>query len=283
MTWNDPDRECHCRIDEPIPGEEASYDDGDRTLMAHVAEFGWHIVMIPDDPQSAGWVFSVGMWHTLGTPELAVFGLEAGQAASVINLIGDHVRAGTSIGPDVSLDDVLEDERLVGFRAVDESWYGPMFGYATWFGRRPPLPIAQVVWADTKGRFPWDAEVDEGYRLRQPSLWIPISEHPQGRWSGALIEEPWSFPDPPDTAAFTSKRIAFDDHPVLVVVHNADGAWQFLDGQDVTSDDVVLVHLAHVVGANEGVVEVADLPYGWEAERATEGSPWVRRPVHEEV
>lgn len=278
MLWHDPQRECHCRIDEPVADQESSFDDGDRKVMRDVKEYGWHLVAIPDEPQTSGWVFSVGMWHTLGSPELVVFGMGAGHAANAINEVGEHVRAGRWIGPDVVFDDVLAESRLVTFRAAHPSWYGPMFGYATWFGRRPPLPVAQIVWADPQGRFPWDADVDQEYTFRQPSLWIPADKHPQGPWSGTLIEGAWPFPDPPDTAAFTTKRIAFEDHPVLLVVHDADGSWQFLDGQDVTQGDVALVHLAHVVGANLAVTELADLPKGWEAERQAEGGTWTRRP-----
>jgi hypothetical protein len=278
VTWYDPDRECHCRFDEPVPGQESTFDDGDRTVMAHIAEFGWHIVLIPDEPRTSGWAFSVGMWHTLGSPELAVFGLDLNDAASVVNDIGALVRGGRPIGPDVIFDDVLAEDRPLTFRRADSSWYGPLFGYATWFGRRPPLPVAQVVWADADGRFPWDAGIDDDYRFRQPSLWIPASEHPQGRWSGTLIEGDWPFPEAPDTSAFTTKRIAFERYPVLYVVHDSDGDWQFLDGLDVTAEDIALVHLAHVVGANAGLVQLADLPPGWEAFRQTESGSWTRRP-----
>ncbi len=277
MIWKDPERKCHCRIDEPIAGEESTYDDDDRIVMANIAKHGWHIVMIPDEPQSSGWVFSVGMWHTLGSPELAVFGIASNDAAHVINQIGDHVRSGQSVGPDVVFTDVLEDDRSVTFRPADSSWYRPMFGYATWFGRRPPLPVAQVVWADAHGRFPWDNGIDDWYRATQPSLWIPAGEHAQGQWSGALIQGPWPFADPPDTAAFTTKRIAFERRPVLHVVHDSEGDWQFLDGKDVTQEDGALVQMAHVVGAHLGVADVADLPRGWEAFRETERMPWIRR------
>lgn len=153
--------------------------------MADVREHGWHLVMIHEDPITRGWVFSVGMWHTLGSPELALFGLDGGEAAAVLNAIGDAIRAGRSIGPEVVMDDMLAEDRLVAFRAADQSWYRPLFGYATWFGQRPPLPIAQVVRADPKGLFPWDADVDEACRPNQPSLWIPTEEHPISPWAAA--------------------------------------------------------------------------------------------------
>jgi hypothetical protein len=279
-TWFDADRECHCRIDEPIPDQESTFDDSDRTVMANIVKFGWHVVLIPDEPRGSGWVFSVGMWHTLGSPELAVFGMDRSDAHAVINDIGASIRAGRRIGPDVVVDDMLAENRKIAFRPAHSSWYGPMFGYATWFGRRPPLPIVQVVWADPQGRFPWDDGIDDEYRFGQPSLWIPADDHPQGRWSGTLIKGSWDFPVAPDTTGFTTKRIAFDGLPVLYVVHGPDGEWQFLDRLVVREEDAALVHLAHVVGANPGVEALADLPRGWEAFRETESDAWTRRPMN---
>jgi hypothetical protein len=282
-TWHDPKRECHCRFCEDVTGKDAVLDDSDRTVLANVREFGWHLVLIPDEPQTAGWVFSVGMWHTLGSPELAMFGLEPNDAAQAINALGDRIKGGVRIGAGVVVDDVLEDGRLLTFRAIDDSWYRPMFGYATWFARRPPLPIAQVVWADTNGLFPWDAGVDLDYTYRQPSLWVPTDKHPQGRWSGTLIPGPWPYMDPPDTAAFTTKRVAFEGHPVLYVAHDSDGSWQFVDEAPADEGDVVLVHLAHVAGANPGVIDTSDLPLGWEATRDSTISPWTRQPIPNET
>ena len=47
--------------------------------------------MIPGDAVTDGWVFSVGLWHTLASPELALFGMQANHAANVLNQIGDQV------------------------------------------------------------------------------------------------------------------------------------------------------------------------------------------------
>src|SRR5262245_26025339 len=94
MALTRPERECHCRIDEPSPGQDADLDASDRTVLANVERYGWHMVQIYDDPQVSGWVFSVGMWHTLGSPELAVFGMEGIHAGNVINQVGAHIRSG---------------------------------------------------------------------------------------------------------------------------------------------------------------------------------------------
>lgn len=276
------ERECHCRIHEPTESSDAELDDGDRKLLADVRDYGWHLVLIPDNEVTRGWVFSVGMWHTLGVPEVSLFGMDPNHAGSALNLIGDAVRAGRSIGPDVELDDILEEGRLVTFRPVHDSWYRPLFGYATWFTRRPPLPIAQVIWSDANRRWPWSPDASIEYRFRQPSLWIPADKHPQGSWSGTLAPRPWPFDDPPDTSVVTTRRIAEDAGPVLGVFHQSTGSWQFVDGGPTTRDDIAFVHLAHVVGAHKGTVELADLPVGWEAWRSDTSSPWMRSPSEDE-
>jgi hypothetical protein len=278
MTWLDPDRVCHCLLHEPVEGQEASFNDHDRKLIEDVEMHGWHLVMIATDATTEGWVFSVGMWHTLASPELAIFGMQANHAANVLNQIGDRVRAGQGIGPDVVVADVLEEGRTVGFRAVDDSWYRPMFGYATWFGQLPPLPIAQAVWSDRDGRFPWDEDADPD-GASQPSLWIPADQHPIGPWSGMLPERPWAFPDRPDARSFTTRRVAIEKAPIAFVSHDQDGAWQFIDAEPWVAEDVLLLHLGHVVEQDPTLEGLADLPIGWEASRDGPDAPWTRRAL----
>jgi hypothetical protein len=277
MTWLDPARVCHCRLHEPEPDQESSFDDDDRKLIADVETHGWHLVMIQDDAAAAGWVFSVGMWHTLASPELAIFGMRANQAANVLNQIGDEVRAGLSIGPDVVVTNVLEEGRIVGFRLVDATWYRPMFGYATWFGQRPPLPIAQIVWSDDQGRLPWDEHAGARGSM-QPSLWVPVDQHPIGPWAGMSAEGRWTFPDRPDSTAFTTKRV-LGGAAITFVYHDREGTWQFIDAEAWVTDDVVVSHLGHIIEQDPSLEELADLPTGWGASRDGLEATWIRRPT----
>ena len=96
-----------------------------------------------------------------------MFGLPSPHGGHLINEIGHMVQAGRSIRPEVVADDAARRGRLVAFRPARETWYRPLFGYATWFTRQPPLPVAQVVWADPEGRFPWDEEADPDLAANQ--------------------------------------------------------------------------------------------------------------------
>jgi hypothetical protein len=80
----------------------------------------------------------------------------------------------------------------------------------------------------------------------------------------------------PRSRAITTRRILDGVNPVLLVTHEHDGWWQFLDGGEFERDGAVAVHAGHVLSEDLTLLELADLPRGWEAERAAVGEPWQR-------
>jgi hypothetical protein len=90
----------------------------------------------------------------------------------------------------------------------------------------------------------------------------------------------WPFSDPKDLAVFTLEEVLTGQQPVLEVHHQVfDGSWQFLTGSEVDFDNGRLVRLVEVVAKDPTLEQVADLPLGWCAERASERAPWQRRAV----
>jgi hypothetical protein len=272
----EPDIACHCRYCEPIPGQDSAFDDGDRKLMTDVADHGWHVVMIAEGARSLGWTFSVGMWHTLRSPELVMAGLPPDHQHQLINEIGERVRRGQRLGSGDRLEGLLTSGLDLAVREVDVSWYGPMFGYAIWFARRPPLPFLQIVWPDAAGRFAWEESFDPQYRSSQPQLWIPTAEQPTGGWSGLLAPDPWPFDEPEDSRALATKRVTDEGAAILYVTHDDDGTWHFVDDGPTELEDSAVVHLVHIVGGDPSIATLAELPRGWRAERTADGQPWVR-------
>jgi hypothetical protein len=246
--------------------------------MHDVAEYGWHVVMVNSE-RSPDWAYSIGLWHTYRSSELAVAGLPLDNAMTLINQIGDRIKAGVSLKDGDRLDDLLTSDLDVACRTIDEGWYRPLFGQAIDFSMAPPLPFLQVVWPDRAGRFPWEEGFDLTFAQSQPQLHIPPKDHPMGRWSSLLAPDPWPYPDPHDTPVFATRRITDDGGPVLAVHHDLDGSWQFVDNGPKETEDIALVHLGHIVGADPTVVELADLPIGWMAFRASPMEAWTRRAV----
>jgi hypothetical protein len=79
--------------------------------------------------------------------------------------------------------------------------------------------------------------------------------------------------------AYVCSHVFKAESPVMLVVH-LDGDWQFLCGQEHPDETVpVVVGVAHLLKADGSLVELADLPEGWEAERTGIEQPWKRRTV----
>ena len=92
------------------------------------------------------------------------------------------------------------------------------------------------------------------------------------------MSDAWPFEDQPDVAVFTSKRVIHEKRPIMWVTHDEDdGAWQFHDGRRVATSDAMLIGLGEIVGIDPTVLELADLPPGWEAWRETPNEPWHRK------
>jgi hypothetical protein len=68
--------------------------------------------------------------------------------------------------------------------------------------------------------------------------------------------------------------------PILMVTHDSDdGGWQFLCGKTNDPEEGRGVHLTEILSADPTLREVADLPLGWVAYRASVGDPWTREPL----
>ncbi|MGH2717803.1 MAG: DUF4262 domain-containing protein [Actinomycetota bacterium] len=201
------EHECHCVLHEP-PSDRNLWDDGDRKLVADVERHGWGVLGIKADGSMPAWAFTAGLWHTFGSPEVAMFGLQVRDMQTWLNDIGEQIRQGRPLQPEEHREGILPNFPLV-FRPAHDSWYRDLFGYALWFAQRPPLPIVQAIRPDREGRFLWEEGSGERCRFDQPQLWIPKERHPMGRWTRAALSDPWPFPDGPATRAVTSKGNAF--------------------------------------------------------------------------
>ncbi len=103
----------------------------------------------------------------------------------------------------------------------------------------------------------------------QPEL--PTAKSPA---KASPLANEWPFTEPENCAVITLARILDGSKPILYVVHDEDGDWQFLDGGDVSEIDAKTVSLKQVVGLDPSLKSLADLPTGWMAERRSPDEPW---------
>jgi len=148
-------------------------DDADRKLLSDVARVGWHIIGISADEALAlpPYAFSVGLYYTLEVPELMVCGLPLLESGMLLNVMGAKQQAGKRFICETPQQDLLPGRSVI-MRPVAARHYRAQLGYAVWFYRDLPriFPCWQMIWSDTNGRFPWDAEVDPAVRVAQPLL-----------------------------------------------------------------------------------------------------------------
>ena len=89
----------------------------------------------------------------------------------------------------------------------------------------------------------------------------------------------WPFKAPKNTAAITTTQIMHNGHIVLVVVHDENDEWQFLDGYEVRTENAIVVSLGSIVRRDNSLVSLADLGAGWQAWRDDACSPWERGKI----
>ena len=88
------------------------------------------------------------------------------------------------------------------------------------------------------------------------------------------MDDVWPLDQPKNCASLTLGSIAREGKPILHVVHYEDDhSWGFYDGEDVREEDVMTVSLLSMVNRDAGLLDVADLPPGWQAWRERPGVP----------
>ena len=101
------------------------------------------------------------------------------------------------------------DVRLL---TVDKGWYSYYLGYAIWFNQGKNFPALQIVWPDKQALFPWQQGFNPAWLAGQPLLDSNLD---------------FKFRAERNTAVFTT-RYVLEGLPILRVIHEADGDWQFL-------------------------------------------------------
>lgn len=150
-------------------------DDHDEQVISDVAEYGWHVIQIPDKDGTPGWAFSIGLYKKFNHPEIVVFGLGDEVMPYVINAVGEDVRRGKRFAVDGMYPDLIDDY-FCTFKPVNQVWYYHFLGYANWFYEGENYPALQCIWPDKKSRFPWDPEFNAHWVWAQPLLFHDDAE-----------------------------------------------------------------------------------------------------------
>ena len=79
-----------------------------------------------------------------------------------------------------------------------------------------------------------------------------------------------------DVYVFTTKRLILEGDPILRVLHDEDGDWQFLGKEDVLNEsDAMVFSLGEILELDPSILDVISIPNGTQALRDKIGGEWL--------
>jgi hypothetical protein len=78
-----------------------------------------------------------------------------------------------------------------------------------------------------------------------------------------------------DKAVFTTKYILVKNHPITCIVRDEDDEWQFLDGSEVTMEDMMIVSMQNILDYDNSIKTILPhLAKGYQALREGKNDDW---------
>jgi len=238
----------------------------DNKVLQDIATHGWHVVMIEATDYLPGFAYTVGLWKNYQHPELISFGLSVKTLHSILNIGGDIAKSGQQFSINKSYDEFFESSPTQILK-VDKRNIADYFGYAIWFYNQEAFPALQLVWTDRNNKFPWDSGYEKEFEHKQPLL---------------DRNADFKFREEKNVAVFTTRQFLEDKKPILRVIHDIDGDWQFLIG-DQYPEDAKVVCLEEMIKADKSLNELFNLDYGEQADRECINSKWKRSVCENET
>ena len=86
----------------------------------------------------------------------------------------------------------------------------------------------------------------------------------------------WNFDQDKNVAALITRQVLQQGLPILQVIHfDDDHSWAFMCGTTSDAADTLLVSMEQAVALDASLHQIADLPPGYIASRASVDEPWV--------
>ena len=237
----------------------------DNRTTSNIEKFGLTVILIEATDYLPSFAYSIGLWQKHKHPEIICFGLSVKTLHTIINDVADLIKSGQRINAKTIYDDIFENSRAM-FLNVDNRNLSDYFGAAIDYYNARDFPALQLIWTDRNDRFPWDGNFEECFIYKQPLL---------------DRNADFKFREVRNLATFTTRQWLEKEKPILHVVHDNDGEWQFLT-RDQMPDDIKIVALEQLVMRDSSLNAVFDLEYGEEAVRDFVGGKWTRSKVEDE-
>ncbi len=237
----------------------------DNSLIKDIEKYGWVALIVEATDYLPSFAYTVGLWKNYNHPELIAFGFTRKTLQAILNIGGELVKDGQILQTGCSYANFFNGG-LVQFIKADQRNLKDYLGYAIWFNQTQEFSALQLVWTDRNGKYPWETGFEEEFIYRQPLL---------DRNAG------FKFRESKDLGIFTTRQWLEERKPILRVVHDEEGDWQFLTG-DQMPGDIRIVALEQMILRDETLNDVFNLNYGEAAERSFIGDNWIRSIVQDD-
>ncbi len=231
----------------------------DDKIIEDVKTIGWSVIMIEATEYLPSFAYTIGLWKNYAHPEIIIFGLTVKTLHAVLNTAGEEIKNGTRYTTETPYSDFFKEgnSQLI---SVEQRNIKDYFGYAIWFNKGLEFPILQLVWTDRNNKFPWQDGYEKELVYRQPLL---------------DRNADFKFREVKNLAIFTTRQWLEQSKPILHVVHDNEGDWQFLTG-DQMPEDIKIVALEQMILRDGSLNDVFNLDYGERAERIGLNQKWER-------
>lgn len=230
----------------------------EESIKRIVDQHGWFVGKLPATDYLPSFCYTIGLWKNYQHPELISFGLTPDTLGAILNIGGEMVEGGQRLEPNQEYDEFFEQGTAM-ILDVDERNLGDYFGYGLWYNGGA-FPAMQIVWKDRNGKFPWEDGFEEEFIYRQPLLDRNFD---------------FKFREAKNLGVFTTRQHLELDKPILTVLHDEEGDWQFLTN-DQEEEDARVIYLEDIIKRDATLNELFNLGYGEYAERGSLDQQWIR-------
>ena len=228
-------------------------------MHADIHEHGCSVIMVSPTDYMPSFAYTVGLWQNYQHPEVIMFGLPVDTMHVLLNNAADLVKSGSKLGLKQEYSDFFE-RGTARFIGVDARNVPDYFEIAIDHYGNDMFPAIQLLWADAQNIFPWQKEYDERLKFLQPLL--------DRNTEFKFLEDEF-------LGVYTTRQWLELKQPILRVVHDTEGDWQFLTG-DQQPEDIRLVCLKDIIQSDFSLNQLFNLDFGMFADRTSPTSPWIR-------
>ncbi len=239
-----------------------SKDDLLEQTKSNIEKFGLQVIMVTSTNYSPSFAYSIGLTKTYKHPEIICFGLPTNLGHEIINDVAEIIKSGEIFESGKIYTEIFKNSRAT-FLKVDKRNIRYYFSAGLNYYKEEKFNAFQLIWTDRNDKFPWEENFEEEFLYKQPLL---------------DRNADFKFSEPKNLTTFTTRSWLEEQKPILRVVHDNDGDWQFLTG-DQMPEDIKIVALEEIIKRDNTLNEVFDLEYGEEAERDFIGGQWTKNKV----